>query len=168
MTAKEEEDMKPITPCLWFDGQGEEAAEFYIGLFPDSRITHIARYTAAGPGPEGTAMTVSFELNGRQFLALNGGPQYRYSEAISFQVFCDSQDEVDRYWTEFGAGGEEGPCGWIKDRFGLSWQVVPNRLVELLEDPDAERSARVMQAMMEMGKIEIAELERAAEATTVG
>ena len=160
--------MKPITPCLWFDGQGEDAAEFYVGLFPDSRITDVARYGAAGPGPEGSVLTVSFELNGSPFLALNGGPEYRFSEAISFQVFCDSQAEVDRYWAELGAGGEHGPCGWLKDRFGVSWQIVPNRLVELLADRDRERSARVMQAMMQMGKIEIAELERAAEATTGG
>jgi predicted 3-demethylubiquinone-9 3-methyltransferase (glyoxalase superfamily) len=154
--------MKPITPCLWFDGEGEAAAELYTGLFPDSRITDVARVGPAGPGPEGSVLTVSFELNGRPFLALNGGPQYRFTEAVSFQVFCDSQEEVDRYWDALSEGGEKGPCGWLKDRFGLSWQVVPNRLVELLQDPDAERSARVMQAMMEMGKLEIAELEAAA------
>src|SRR5580765_6549917 len=133
--------MKPITPCLWFDGQGEEAAEFYVGLFPDSRITDVGRYGAAGPGPEGSVLTVSFELNRSPFLALNGGPEYSFSEAISFQVFCDSQAEVDRYWAELGAGGEHGPCGWLKDRFGVSWRVVPNRLVELLEDRDRESSA---------------------------
>jgi predicted 3-demethylubiquinone-9 3-methyltransferase (glyoxalase superfamily) len=158
--------MKPITPCLWFaDNRGEEAAEFYTGLFPDSRITGLQRYGAAGPGPEGEAMTVEFELDGRPFLALNGGPEpgFHFSEAISFQVFCDSQDEVDRYWAAFGAdGGEPGPCGWIKDRFGLSWQVVPNRLIELIQDPDPERSQRAMAAMMKMGKLEIAELEAAA------
>jgi predicted 3-demethylubiquinone-9 3-methyltransferase (glyoxalase superfamily) len=156
--------MKPITPCLWFEDQGEDAATFYTGLFPDSRITDVSRYGEGGPGPEGKVMTVSFELNGRPFLALNGGPQYSFSEAISFQVFCDSQDEVDRYWEALTEGGEPGPCGWLKDRFGLSWQIVPNRLIELLQDPDRERSARVMQAMMEMGKIEIAELEDAAVA----
>jgi predicted 3-demethylubiquinone-9 3-methyltransferase (glyoxalase superfamily) len=158
--------MKPIVPCLWFAANdGEEAAELYIGLFPNSRITRVTRYGSAGPGPEGTAMTVEFELNGRPFLALNGGPEpgYRFTEAISFQVFCDSQEEVDRYWAAFGEGGEPGPCGWIKDRFGLSWQVVPNRLPELLQDPDREKSQRVMEAMMKMGKLEIAELEAAAE-----
>jgi predicted 3-demethylubiquinone-9 3-methyltransferase (glyoxalase superfamily) len=156
--------MKPITPCLWFDDQGEEAAEFYTGLFPDSRITNVFRSGPAGPDPEGKVLTVEFELNGRPFLALNGGPEpgFRFSEAISFQVFCDSQEEVDRYWTAFGDGGEPGPCGWIKDRFGLSWQVVPNRLPELLQDPDRERAQRVMAAMMKMGKLEIAELEAAA------
>jgi predicted 3-demethylubiquinone-9 3-methyltransferase (glyoxalase superfamily) len=156
--------MKPITPCLWFEDQGEDAATFYTGLFPDSRITDVSRYGAGGPGPEGKVMTVSFELNGRPFLALNGGPQYRFSEAISFQVFCDSQDEVDRYWEALTEGGEPGPCGWLKDRFGLSWQIVPTRLIELLQDPDRGRSARVMQAMMAMGKIEIAEIEDAAGA----
>jgi predicted 3-demethylubiquinone-9 3-methyltransferase (glyoxalase superfamily) len=156
--------MKPITPCLWFDDQGEEAAEFYTGLFPDSRITDVSRYGSAGPGPEGQAMTVSFELNGRPFLALNGGasPGYKFSEAISFQVFCDSQDEVDRYWDAFTEGGEEGPCGWCKDRFGVSWQVVPNRLLELLQDPDRERSSRAMTAMLAMRKIDVAALEAAA------
>jgi predicted 3-demethylubiquinone-9 3-methyltransferase (glyoxalase superfamily) len=156
--------MKPIVPCLWFDNEGEQAAEFYTGLFPDSRVTGISRYGSTGPGPEGQAMTVEFELNGRPFLALNGGPEpgFRFSEAISFQVFCDSQDEIDRYWNAFAEGGEPGPCGWIKDRFGLSWQVVPNRLPELLQDPDREKSQRVMAAMMKMGKLEIAELEAAA------
>jgi len=157
--------MKPITPCLWFaDNRGEEAAEFYTGLFPNSRITGLQRYGPGAPGPEGEAMTVEFELDGRPFLALNGGPEpgYHFSEAISFQVFCDSQEEVDRYWAAFGDGGEPGPCGWIKDRFGLSWQVVPNRLIELIQDPDPERSQRVMAAMMKMGKLEIAELEEAA------
>src|SRR4051812_40201570 len=145
--------MKPITPCLWFDDQGEEAAEFYTGLFPDSRITHVARYGPNTPGPEGKAMTVQFELNGQQFLALNGGPaHYSFSEAVSFQVFCESQEEVDRYWSAFTDGGEESMCGWVKDRFGLSWQVVPTRLVELMQDPDAERANRVMQAMLQMRK----------------
>jgi predicted 3-demethylubiquinone-9 3-methyltransferase (glyoxalase superfamily) len=157
--------MKPITPCLWFaDNRGEEAAAFYTELFPDSRIIDIARYGPGSPGPEGQVMTVDFELGGRPFLALNGGPEpgYHFSEAISFQVFCDSQEEVDRYWAAFGEGGEPGPCGWIKDRFGLSWQVVPTRLPELLQDPDREKSQRVMAAMMKMGKLEIAGLEAAA------
>jgi predicted 3-demethylubiquinone-9 3-methyltransferase (glyoxalase superfamily) len=156
--------MKPITPCLWFDDEGEEAAEFYTGLFPDSRITGVSRYGPDQPGPEGKAMTVEFELNGRPFLALNGGPEpgYRFSEAISFQVFCDSQEEVDRYWAAFGDGGEEGPCGWIKDRFGVSWQVVPNRLIELMTGPDRERANRTMQAMLQMRRIDIAALEAAA------
>jgi predicted 3-demethylubiquinone-9 3-methyltransferase (glyoxalase superfamily) len=151
-----------ITPCLWFDTEGEEAADFYVSLFPSSRIVHVARYGAAGPRPEGTAMTVSFELDGRKFLALNGGPQYTFSEAISFQVSCEGQDEVDRYWNELSAGGEEGPCGWLKDRFGVSWQIVPTALPRLLGDPDPERAQRAMQAMLGMKKIEIDALERAA------
>jgi predicted 3-demethylubiquinone-9 3-methyltransferase (glyoxalase superfamily) len=156
--------MREITPCLWFDTEGEEAAKFYTSIFPNSRITDIARYGSAGPRPEGTVMTVSFELAGQKFVALNGGPQFTFSEAISFQVFCESQDEVDTYWSKLSEGGEEGPCGWLKDKFGLSWQIVPTRLEELLEDPDREKSQRVMAAMLEMGKIDVEALERAAAA----
>jgi predicted 3-demethylubiquinone-9 3-methyltransferase (glyoxalase superfamily) len=156
--------MREITPCLWFDTEGEEAAKLYTSIFPNSRITDIARYGSAGPRPEGTVMTVSFELDGQKFLALNGGPQFTFSEAISFQVLCESQDEVDTYWSKLAEGGEEGPCGWLKDRFGLSWQIVPTQLPELLQDPDRERSQRVMAAMLEMGKIDVGALERAAAA----
>ena len=154
--------MQKITPCLWFDTEGEEAATLYTSLFPNSRIVHVARYGAAGPRPEGTVMTVSFELDGHKFVALNGGPQFTFSEAISFQVSCKDQDEVDRYWTALSEGGEEGPCGWLKDRFGLSWQIVPTRLPELLGDPDPEKAQRVMAAMLQMKKIEVGELEAAA------
>jgi predicted 3-demethylubiquinone-9 3-methyltransferase (glyoxalase superfamily) len=156
--------MQKITPCLWFDTEGEDAANFYTSIFPNSKITDIARYGSAGPRPEGTVMTVAFELDGQKFVALNGGPQFTFSEAISFQVGCADQGEVDKYWNALAEGGEEGPCGWLKDRFGLSWQIVPNRLLELLEDPDKERAQRVMGAMLEMKKIEIDELERAAAA----
>ena len=156
--------MSAITPCLWFDTEGEEAAKLYTSLFPNSRIVDVARYGAAGPRPEGTVMTVDFELNGQPFLALNGGPQYTFSEAVSFQVFCEDQDEVDTYWSKLSEGGEQGPCGWLKDRFGLSWQIVPTALPRLLQDPDREKAQRVMAAMMQMGKIEIDELERATEA----
>ncbi|MEN3343196.1 MAG: hypothetical protein V7644_2600 [Actinomycetota bacterium] len=156
--------MHEITPCLWFDTEGEEAAQFYTSLFPSSRILEVTRYGSAGPRPEGTAMTVSFELDGRRFVALNGGPQFTFSEAVSFQVSCETQEQVDDLWSALSEGGEEGPCGWLKDRFGLSWQIVPTRLPELLSDPDRERSQRVMQAMLSMGKIEIGELERAAAA----
>jgi predicted 3-demethylubiquinone-9 3-methyltransferase (glyoxalase superfamily) len=156
--------MRGITPCLWFDTEGEEAAKFYTAIFPNSKITDIARYGSAGPRPEGTVMTVSFELGGQKFVALNGGPQFTFSEALSFQVFCESQDEVDMYWSKLSDGGEEGPCGWLKDRFGLSWQIVPTRLEELLEDPDREKSQRVMAAMLEMRKIDVEALERAAAA----
>ena len=156
--------MRGITPCLWFDTEGEEAARFYTSVFPRSRITDVARYGSAGPRPEGTVMTVSFELDGQKFLALNGGPEFTFSEAVSFQVFCETQDEVDTYWSTLSEGGQEGPCGWLKDKFGLSWQIVPTRLTELLEDPDREKSQRVMAATMEMRKIDVDALERAAAA----
>jgi predicted 3-demethylubiquinone-9 3-methyltransferase (glyoxalase superfamily) len=152
-----------ITPWLWFDTEGEEAAEFYTSVFPNSKIGQISRYGSAGPRPEGTVMTVSFELDGQKFVALNGGPDFKFNEAVSFKVDCETQEEVDSYWNTLSEGGEEGPCGWLKDKFGLSWQIVPTRLEELLSDPDRERAQRVMEAMLSMGKIEIAELERAAE-----
>ena len=154
--------MPKITPCLWVDTEGEEAAKLYTSVFPNSWITEISRYGSAGPRPEGTVMTVSFELDGQEFVALNGGPEFKFDEAISFQVHCESQEEVDKFWSKLSEGGEEGPCGWLKDKFGLSWQIVPTRLIELLRDPDRERSQRVMAAMLEMRKIEIDELERAA------
>lgn len=153
--------MKPITPCLWFDTDGEDAAKLYTSIVPNSSITKVVRHGSAGPREEGTVLTVEFELNGQPFLVLNGGPEYRFSEAVSFQIFCESQEEVDRYWEAFGEGGEHGPCGWLKDRFGLSWQIVPTRLIELLTGDDDERSQRVMACMMKMGKLEIAELEAA-------
>src|SRR5256714_9780465 len=156
--------MQKITPFLWFDTEGEAAAQFYTSLFPNSRIVDVTHYGSAGPRPEGTVMTVSFELDGLKFVALNGGPQFTFNEAVSFQVMCESQDEVDTYWSKLSEGGEEGPCGWLKDRFGLSWQIVPTRLPELLEDPDREKSQRVMAAMLEMRKIDVEALERAAAA----
>lgn len=157
--------MSTITPFLWFDTQGEDAADFYTSIFKNSRVLHVARYGEAGPRPAGMAMTVSFELDGQKFMALNGGPRYKFSEAISFQVDCRSQAEVDDYWDRLTDGGEEGPCGWLKDRFGVSWQIVPSRLSELLGGSDAEASARVTRAMLEMKKLDIATLERAAEAS---
>ena len=156
--------MKGITPCLWFDTEGEDAANFYTSVFPNSKIVDISRYGSAGPRAEGTVMTVEFDLDGSRFTALNGGPDFKFSEAISFQVSCEKQEEVDAYWSKLSDGGEEGPCGWLKDRFGVSWQIVPTRLVELLADPDKEKAQRVMQAMLQMKKIEVAELERAAAA----
>jgi predicted 3-demethylubiquinone-9 3-methyltransferase (glyoxalase superfamily) len=156
--------MHDITPCLWFDTEGEEAAKLYTSVFPNSRILEISRYGSAGPRPEGTVMTVSFELDGQKFLALNGGPQFSFTEAVSFQVSCETQEAVDAFWSALSEGGEEGPCGWLKDRFGLSWQIVPTRLPELLGDPDTEKAQRVMQAMLQMKKIEIDGLERAAAA----
>ena len=156
--------MPKQTPCLWFDTRGEEAAEFYCSVFPNSKITDIARYGKAGPGPEGQVMVVAFELDGQPYVALNGGPQFTFDEAVSFQIDCGSQDEADHYWYALSKGGEEGPCGWLKDRFGLSWQVTPRRMIELLADPDPDRSARAMQAMLQMKRIDIAEVERAADA----
>jgi predicted 3-demethylubiquinone-9 3-methyltransferase (glyoxalase superfamily) len=154
--------MQKITPCLWFDTEGEEAARFYTSIFPNSKIVETTRYGSAGPRDEGTVMTVLFELDGQRFVALNGGPEFKPNEAISFQVDCGSQDEVDSYWDALTAGGEPGPCGWLKDRFGVSWQIVPKVLTELIAGSDPETSQRVMAAMLSMGKIEIAELERAA------
>ena len=155
--------MTKITPWLWFDTEAEEAARLYTSIFPNSKILETTHYGSAGPRPEGTVMTVSFELNGQQFVGLNGGPEYSFSEAVSFQVTCESQAEVDTYWEQLSAdGGEEGPCGWLKDKFGLSWQIIPAALPRLLSNPDKEKAQRVMQAMLQMKKIEIRELERAA------
>ena len=155
--------MPRITPCLWFDDQGEEAATFYTSVFPNSRITEVTRHGKAGRGAEGAVLTVSFSLDGQDYVALNGGPQFSFSEAVSLQVHCRSQDEVDHYWAKLGEGGEEGPCGWVKDRYGLSWQVVPTVLLELVADPDRERADRAVAAMLRMGKIDIAGLRRAAD-----
>jgi len=155
--------MDTITPCLWFDTEAEEAAAFYTSVFPNSRIVHVSHYGSAGPRPEGIVMEVEFELDGRSVLALNGGPQFRFTEAISLQADCKDQDEVDRLWETLSEGGEEGPCGWLKDRYGVSWQIVPSRMYELIADSDPERAQRAIAAMLQMGKIEIADLERAAD-----
>jgi predicted 3-demethylubiquinone-9 3-methyltransferase (glyoxalase superfamily) len=163
MTRKDEA-MNEITPCLWFDTEGEEAANFYTSVFPNSRIVDVSRYGSAGPRPEGTVMTVSFELNGQKLVALNGGPDFTFNEAISFQISCETQDEVDDYWSKLSKGGEEGPCGWLKDRFGVSWQVIPTALPRLLGNSDPEVSQRVMEAMLQMKKIEVDDLERASQA----
>ena len=153
---------QPFTTCLWFDTQAEEAAIFYTGIFNDAKLGNIARYGDSGPRPAGMVITAEFELNGQQFLALNGGPEYHFTEAISFQIPCTDQDEVDYYWERLTAdGGEPGPCGWLKDRFGVSWQVVPTVMGSLLSDPDPEKAGRAMKAMLSMGKLDIAALERA-------
>ena len=131
--------MPKVTPWLWFDTEGEEAAEFYTSVFPNSKIVEVTRYGSAGPRPEGTVMTITFELDGQRISALNGGPDFTFNEAVSFMVECADQDEVDHYWNTLSEGGEEGPCGWLKDRYGLSWQVVPKALQELLDDPDREK-----------------------------
>jgi predicted 3-demethylubiquinone-9 3-methyltransferase (glyoxalase superfamily) len=156
--------LNKITPCLWFDDQAEDAAKFYTGLFDNAQILEVTHYGSAGPRPEGMVMTVTFEIEGVQFVALNGGPDFTFDEAISLQINCDSQDEVDAFWAKLTDGGQEGPCGWCKDRFGLSWQVVPNLMNELIADPDPERAQRAMKAMLSMGKLDIAELQRAADA----
>ncbi|MGH3314584.1 MAG: VOC family protein [Nocardioidaceae bacterium] len=155
--------MKKIIPNLWFDTGAEEAATFYTSLFDDAKILSVAHYGSAGPRPEGMVMTVSFELQGQEFLALNGGPDFTFNEAVSLQVSCESQEEVDYFWAKLSQGGEEGPCGWLKDRYGLSWQVTPTALEELISDPDPGRSERAMAAMVQMGKIDIDALRRAAD-----
>jgi len=156
-----------ITPCLWFDDQSEEAATLYTSIFENSRIVHVAHYGSAGPRPEGMVMTVTFELDGQEFVALNGGPEFTFDEAISFQVNCESQAEVDRFWDGLSEGGQEGPCGWLKDKFGVSWQIVPTLLDEMLRDQDVEKGQRVMKAMLGMGKLDCAELQRAADGAVV-
>jgi predicted 3-demethylubiquinone-9 3-methyltransferase (glyoxalase superfamily) len=156
--------MPKISPFLWYDTQAEEAANLYTSIFPNSKILAIARYGDAGPGPKGSVMTVQFQLDGQEIVALNGGPIYKFTEAVSLSVDCKTQDEVDRYWTKLTAdGGQEGPCGWCKDKFGLSWQITPSLLGQMLSDTDRKKAARVMEAMMKMKKIDIAALKRAYE-----
>jgi len=147
--------IQKITPFLWFDHQAEEAAAFYTSIFPNSKVDKVIRYGEAGPGPAGSAMTVEFQLEGQSFVALNGGPHFKFTEAISFVVNCQTQEEVDLYWEELSAGGAQVECGWLKDKFGLSWQIVPTVLVELLSDPDPEKSGRVMKTMLTMKKLDI-------------
>ncbi|MFI9628295.1 VOC family protein [Streptomyces sp. NPDC052042] len=153
-----------FTTCLWFDGQAEEAAEYYLSVFRDSRRGRTVRYTDAGPGPAGSVMTVEFEINGQRFIGVNGGPEFTFNEAVSFQIGCTDQGEVDYYWSRLTDGGEEGPCGWLKDRYGVSWQVTPEVLIDLLADPDAERAARTTAAMMTMKKLDVAALRKAHDA----
>ena len=153
--------IQKINPFLWFDDQAEEAARFYTSIFNNSKIETIVHYGETGPGPKGSVMTVAFELDGQRFVALNGGPHFKFTEAISFVVNCETQAEVDEFWQKLSEGGEEVACGWLKDKFGLSWQIVPTVMVEMLQDPDPEKSQRVMQAMMPMKKLDIAVLEQA-------
>jgi predicted 3-demethylubiquinone-9 3-methyltransferase (glyoxalase superfamily) len=150
-----------ITPFLWFDGNAEEAARFYVSVFKNSKIVTTARYGDAGPGPKGSVMTVVFSLDGQEFIGLNGGPHFKFTEAVSFSVDCKTQEEVDYYWDKLSAGGEPSQCGWLKDKFGLSWQVNPGVLGEMLSDPDPAKAKRVMEAMLKMKKIDIAALKRA-------
>jgi predicted 3-demethylubiquinone-9 3-methyltransferase (glyoxalase superfamily) len=151
-----------ITPCLWFDTEAEEAARFYTSVFAGSRIVEVTHYGSAGPRQEGMVMTVTFELAGQEFVGLNGGPDFTFNEALSLQVNCESQEEVDRFWSALSEGGSEGPCGWLKDRYGVSWQIVPVQMDELLRSADREAAQRAMKAMLGMGKLDIAELEAAA------
>jgi predicted 3-demethylubiquinone-9 3-methyltransferase (glyoxalase superfamily) len=152
-----------ITPNLWFDTEAEEAAQFYTSVFENSRIVNVARYPEGAPRPAGTVMTVEFELDGERFVGINGGPEFTFDEAVSFQIDCQDQDEVDYYWEKLTEDGEEGPCGWLKDRYGLSWQVVPEGMDELFSDPDPGRAQRAMQAMLKMKKLDVAALRRAAD-----
>jgi predicted 3-demethylubiquinone-9 3-methyltransferase (glyoxalase superfamily) len=155
--------MTTVTPCLWFDGNAEEAAEFYVSLVPDSKVTEISRYGPGMPLPEGMVMTVEFELAGSPYTALNGGPEFRFTPAISLQLPAADQDEIDRYWALLSEGGEPSQCGWITDRFGLSWQVIPEALPALMTDPDPVRARAAQQALMKMSKIDLAELRQAAD-----
>ena len=156
---------KQITPCLWFDTQADEAADFYVSVFKNAKLGRISRFGKEGfdvhGKPAGSVMSVEFEINGRPFVALNGGPQFKFNEAVSFQVHCDTQAEIDYFWSKLAEGGEEGPCGWLKDKFGLSWQVVPKALPQLLMDENADKAGRVMNAMLKMRKLDIAALRQA-------
>ncbi|MEA3166857.1 MAG: hypothetical protein QOJ26_1731 [Thermoplasmata archaeon] len=151
-----------LTPFLWFDSEAEEAAKFYTSVFPGSKLLGVARYGEAGPGPKGSVMTATFELFGVEFTALNGGPLFKFNESISFQVSCKDQKETDLYWNKLTKGGQPSQCGWLKDKYGLSWQIVPERLTELISDKDPKKAKRAMQAMLKMGKIDIAAIEKAA------
>lgn len=153
--------MRKVTPFLWFDGQAEDAVNLYCSVFPDSKVLSVVRYGDAGPGPKGAVMTAAFQLAGEDFVALNGGPQFKFTPAISFSIDCKSQEEIDHYWEKLSAGGKESQCGWLEDQFGLSWQVVPTVLGELLGDPDPAKSQRVMEAMLKMTKLDIAMLQAA-------
>jgi predicted 3-demethylubiquinone-9 3-methyltransferase (glyoxalase superfamily) len=158
--------MKKITPFLWFNGSAEEAMNFYVSVFKNSKILGVTRYGDAGPGPKGTVMTANFELNGQEFVALNGGPQYTFSPAVSFVAHCESQQEVDELWGKLSEGGREDMCGWVTDKYGLTWQVVPTALIQMLNDKDARKSKSVMQAMLQMRKIDIPTLKRAYDAVS--
>jgi predicted 3-demethylubiquinone-9 3-methyltransferase (glyoxalase superfamily) len=160
--------MQPkIKANLWFDTEAEQAAEFYISVFPNARMVGVTHYNEAGPREAGMVMTVEFELEGQRFVGINGGPEFKFDEAISFEIDCETQEEIDYYWDKLSEGGEQGPCGWLKDRFGLSWQVVPTGMEEVLGDPDPARAQRAMAAMLKMSKIDVAELQRAADGVAV-
>ncbi len=153
--------MPRITPNLWFDTEGLEAAEYYVSIFPNSKVTNVTHYNEAGPRPAGTVLTVEFVLDGQEFVAINGGPEFKFNEAVSFAITCEDQDEIDYYWSKLTDGGEEGPCGWLKDKYGVSWQIVPEMLQEMINDPDKAKMERAFTAMLQMKKLDIAALRRA-------
>jgi len=153
--------MQKISPFLWFDGNAEEAVNFYVSIFKDSKILNLSRYGEAGPGPKGSVMSATFQLHGQEFIALNGGPHFKFTPAISFFVHCQTQEEVDELWEKLSAGGRKDRCGWLTDKYGLSWQIIPDVLGKMLNDPDKEKSKRVMTAMLQMQKIEVKKLEQA-------
>jgi predicted 3-demethylubiquinone-9 3-methyltransferase (glyoxalase superfamily) len=150
-----------FTTCLWFDGQAEEAANHYISIFENCKLGRVSHFTEAGPGPTGSVLAVEFELNGQKFIGLNGGPEFTFNEAISFQIYCEDQNEVDYYWSKLSEGGEEGVCGWLKDKYGVSWQVIPEGLIDMMVDPDPEKAKRTTEAVLGMTKLDIAALRKA-------
>jgi predicted 3-demethylubiquinone-9 3-methyltransferase (glyoxalase superfamily) len=154
---------QPIAPCLWFDGNAEDAVNYYVSVFKDSKVLHIDRFNDVGPAPDAPVVFIEFQINGQPFQAINGGPEFHFTEAVSFSIACANQEEVDYYWDTLTQGGEPGPCGWLKDKYGVSWQVVPTVLTELLRDADRERAGRVMRRMLQMGKLDVAELQAAYE-----
>jgi len=156
--------MQNITPMLWFDNNAEEAVDFYASIFPQTKIGKVLRYSEAGPGPTGSVMTIAFELNGQEFVALNGGPIYKFTPAVSFVVHCETQDEIDMYWSKLSAGGTPNVCGWLQDRFGLSWQIVPNTLLRMIEDSDKQKANRAIEAMLKMTKLDMSALQAAYDA----
>jgi len=156
--------MQNITPMLWFDNNAEEAVDFYASIFPQTKIGKVLRYSEAGPGPTGSVMTIAFELNGQEFVALNGGPIYKFTPAVSFVVHCGTQDEIDMYWSKLSAGGTPNVCGWLQDRFGLSWQIVPNTLLRMIEDSDKQKANRAIEAMLKMTKLDMSALQAAYDA----
>jgi predicted 3-demethylubiquinone-9 3-methyltransferase (glyoxalase superfamily) len=164
---KKKIETQKIAPCLWFNDNGEEAANFYVSIFQNSKIGKVSRYGKNAPLPEGTALTVAFELEGQSFLALNGGPVFKFTEAVSFVVNCETQKEIDEFWKKLSAGGQEQQCGWLKDKYGLSWQIVPTKLGQLLDGKDPEKAGRVMQALMKMVKLDLDVLEKAYHGTAV-
>jgi predicted 3-demethylubiquinone-9 3-methyltransferase (glyoxalase superfamily) len=161
MSSEENTMTQPITPCLWFDGNAEEAVNHYVSVFKDSKVLHVDRFSDVGPDPDAPVVFIEFQINGQPFQAINGGPEFSFTEAVSFSIACANQDEVDYYWDTLTQGGEPGPCGWLKDKYGVSWQVVPTVLTKLLRDADRERAGRVMRRMLQMTKLDVAELQAA-------